>query len=250
MNIDYPSPEQVTQLQQLWQEAFGDECAFLEHFYTHGFAPDRCRCITLDGQIAAMLYWFDCSYQGKPLAYLYGIATAKAHRGKGFCRTLLENTHAHLKYLGYAGAILVPAEAELFAMYEKMGYALCSSVAEFTCRAGDTPVSLRSVDAEEYGRLRREFLPENGVLQEGENLTFFHSFAQFYAGGDFVAAVSRDEKCFIPELLGNSHAAPGILAALHKKEGQFRIPGTEKPFAMYHTLSNLPAPEYFGLAFD
>ena len=250
MNVDYPSPEQLTALQQLWQEAFGDEGDFLEQFYTHGFAPDRCRCITIDGQLAAALYWFDCSYLGKPLAYLYGIATAKNHRGKGLCRILLENTHNHLKYLGYAGAVLVPAEAGLFAMYEKMGYALCSSVSEFTCRAGDAPVSLRSVDAEEYGRLRREFLPENGVLQEGDNLAFLSSFAQFYAGGDFVAAVNRDEKCFVPELLGNRDAAPGILAALHKKEGYFRTPGTEKPFAMYHGLSDLPAPEYFGLAFD
>ena len=250
MNIDYPSPEQLTQLQQLWQEAFGDDGDFLTHFYTHGFAPDRCRCVTIDGQIVAALYWFDCSFRQKPLAYLYGIATAKAHRGKGLCRILLENTHSHLKYLGYAGAVLVPAEAKLFTMYEKLGYTLCSSVEEFNCRAGDTPVSLRSIDAEEYGRLRRELLPENGVVQEGENLAFLGSFAQFYAGADFVAAVNRDEKCFVPELLGNADAAPGILAALHKKEGHFRIPGTEKPFAMYHTLSDLPAPEYFGLAFD
>lgn len=250
MNIDYPLSEQLEGLKALWQEAFGDEDGFLEHFYTHGFAPDRCRCITLDGQIAAALYWFDCSYQGKPLAYLYGVATAKMHRGKGLCRNLLENTHAHLKYLGYAGSILVPAKDGLFQMYEKMGYAPCASVSEFTCRAGDTPVSLRSVDAEEYGRLRREFIPERGVLQEGDNLAFLETMAQFYAGDDFLAAVYTGEKCVVPELLGNTDAAPGILAVLHKNEGQFRTPGAEKPFAMYHALSDLPAPEYFGLAFD
>ena len=72
MNIDYPSPDQLDGLQALWQEAFGDDDAFVEQFYTYGFAPDRCRCLTVDGQIAAALYWFDCSYQGKPLAYLYG----------------------------------------------------------------------------------------------------------------------------------------------------------------------------------
>ena len=250
MNIDYPLSEQLEGLKALWQEAFGDEGGFLELFYTHGFASDRCRCITLDGQIAAALYWFDCSYRGKPLAYLYGVATAKMHRGKGLCRNLLENTHAHLKYLGYAGAILVPAKDGLFQMYEKMGYAPCASVSEFTCRAGDTPVSLRSVDAEEYGRLRREFIPERGVLQEGDNLAFLETMAQFYAGDDFLAAVYTGEKCVVPELLGNTDAAPGILAVLHKNEGQFRTPGAEKPFAMYHALSDLPAPEYFGLAFD
>ncbi|MBQ4335694.1 MAG: GNAT family N-acetyltransferase [Lentisphaeria bacterium] len=250
MNIDYPSPDQLDGLQKLWQEAFGDDDAFVEQFYTYGFAPDRCRCLTVDGQIAAALYWFDCSYQGKPLAYLYGVATAKTHRGKGLCRILTENTHSHLKYLGYAGEILVPAEDNLFQMYEKMGYSLCSSVSEFTCQAGDMPVSLRSVDAEEYCRLRREFIPENGVLQEGDNLNFLQTLAEFYTGEDFLAAVYRDEKCFVPELLGNRDAAPGILAALHKSKGHFRTPGTQKPFAMYHALSDMPAPEYFGLAFD
>ena len=250
MNIDYPSPDQLDGLQKLWQEAFGDDDAFVEQFYTYGFAPDRCRCLTVDGQIAAALYWFDCSCQGKPLAYLYGVATAKAHRGKGLCRILTENTHSHLKYLGYAGEILVPAEDNLFQMYKKMGYSLCSSVSEFTCPAGDIPVSLRSVDAEEYCRLRREFIPENGVLQEGDNLNFLQTLADFYAGEDFLAAVYRDEKCFVPELLGNRDAAPGILAALHKSKGHFRTPGTQKPFAMYHALSDMPAPDYFGLAFD
>ena len=250
MNIDYPSPDQLDGLQKLWQEAFGDDDAFVEQFYTYGFAPDRCRCLTVEGQIAAALYWFDCSYQGKPLAYLYGVATAKAHRGKGLCRILTENTHSHLKYLGYTGEILVPAEDDLFQMYEKMGYAPCSSVSEFTCVAGDMPVALRSIDAEEYCRLRREFLPENGVLQEGDNLNFLQTLADFYAGEDFLAAVYRGEKCIVPELLGNADAAPGILAALRKSKGHFRTPGTQKPFAMYHALSDMPAPEYFGLAFD
>lgn len=250
MNIDYPSPEQLDGLKKLWQEAFGDDDAFLEHFFTYGFAPDRCRCLSVDGQIAAALYWFDCSYHGKPLAYLYGVATAKTHRGKGLCRSLAENTHSHLKYLGYAGEILVPAEDGLFQMYKKMGYDLCSYVSEFTCQAGNNPVSLRQIDAEEYCRLRREFIPENGVLQEGDNLNFLQTLADFYAGEDFLTTVYRGEKCIVPELLGNTDAAPGILAALHKSKGQFRTPGTQKPFAMYHALSDMPAPDYFGLAFD
>ena len=86
MNIDYPNQSQTNELRALWQEAFGDDDAFLEHFFTYGFAPDRCRCVTVDGKLAAALYWFDCSFQGKPLAYLYGVATFKAHRGKGFCK--------------------------------------------------------------------------------------------------------------------------------------------------------------------
>ena len=250
MNIDYPSQNQIDDLRALWREAFGDDDAFLDHFYAYGFAPDRCRCLTIDGRVAAALYWFDCSYQGQPLAYLYGVATAKVFRGRGLCRALAENTHGHLKYLGYAGEILVPAEEELFQMYEKMGYQLCSSVSEFHCSAGPEPAQLRAVDVAEYSRLRREFLPENGVLQEGDSLDFLQTMADFYAGEDFLVSVARTEEFFAPELLGNAQAAPGILAALRKNQGQFRGPGGGKPFTMYYPLSNAPMPGYFGFAFD
>ncbi len=250
MNIDYPAQTQMDDLRALWQEAFGDDDAFLEHFYTYGFAPDRCRCVTVDGQLAAALYWFDCSLDGRPLAYLYGVATGKSFRGKGICRALVENTHAHLKYLGYDGVVLVPADEALCRMYEEMGYSICSSVSEFTCTAGPEPVTLRPVDAEEYCRLRRQYLPSGGVVQEGDNMDFLQTMADFYAGEDFVVAVYRDAEFFSPELLGNAQAAPGILSAMGKNQGRFRGPGAGQPFAMYCGLSDSPAPEYFGLAFD
>jgi predicted N-acetyltransferase YhbS len=250
MTVDYPLQSQTEDLRTLWKEAFGDEDAFLDIFYTHGFQFDRCRCITENGKVVAALYWFDCILSGRPVAYLYAVATDKHHRGKGLCRTLLENTHHHLKYLGYDGCILVPGDEGLARMYEKMGYASCTCIREFSCAAAAEPVILRQIGAEEYCRLRRQFLPERGVIQEGDGITFFQNIAHFYAGEDFLAAVSRDEPSHIAELLGNPDAAPGILAALHLTKGNFRAPGEEKSFAMYYPMSDLPAPGYFGLAFD
>ena len=250
MKIDYPAQDQQASLQHLWQEAFHDPDSFWALFYEHGFAPDRCRCVTVDGVLAAALYWFDCSYQGKPMAYLYGVATDKKFRGQGICRALMENTHSHLKYLGYAGAILVPAGEGLSQMYEKMGYTTCSYMTEFSAAAGMEPVALREVDGEEFCRLRRGFLPEGGVVQEGDSIEFLENMSQFYAGEDFLLTVARDEEFFAPELLGNTQAVPGILAALRQNRGRFRVPGKEIPFAMYCPLSDTPAPTYFGLAFD
>lgn len=250
MNFDYPGQVQEDQLRSLWKEAFGDTNAFLDSFYTHGFAPDRCRCATVDGQTGAALYWFDCSVDGNPVAYLYGIATAKARRGQGLCRALMENTHAHLRYLGYAGAILVPADRELQKMYEKMGYEACSRVSEISCAAGTSPATMRAIDTEEFCRLRRQYLPCGGVVQEGESIQFLAQMADFYAGEDFLVTVSREDSFFAPELLGNLRAAPEILTALHREKGIFRTPGEDVPFAMYHPLSDAPVPAYFGLAFD
>lgn len=251
MNIDYPAEHQIPELKKLWQEAFSDSEEFVEDFFNHGFAPDRCRCVTVDGQSVAALYWFDCQAYGQPVAYLYAVATAKAHRSKGYCRALMQNSYNHLSYLGYAGAVVVPGTEELFRMYASLGYTTCAAVSEFSCAAAEEAVALRQIEEAEFAALRRSCLPQGGVLQEQNNLEFLQTMADFYAGEDFLLTVSRDENAFFaPELLGNTAAAPAILTAFGKKEGIFRTPGDDKPFAMYHPFTDLKAPEYFGFAFD
>lgn len=250
MNIDYPTQDQLPGLRALWKEAFGDDDAFLDQFYSVAFASDRCRCVSIDGKVVAALYWFDCQFEGRPIAYLYAVATKQTHRGKGICRALMENTHIHFAHLGYAGAVLVPGAVSLFEMYQAFGYETCSYVSEFSCAAAEQPAALRAIDAEEFAALRRTFLPKGGVLQEGESIAFLQTMARFYAGEDFLLTVSAEGKFFAPELLGNPYAAPSILTAFGKKEGIFRTRGGDKPFAMYKALSEGAAPTYFGLAFD
>ena len=243
MRADYPAPEQVNGLRSLWKEAFGDTDSFLDSFWDTAFAFDRCRCITADGEVAAALYWLDCRCDGAPMAYIYAVATAKKHRGKGLCRQLLADTHAHLKNLGYAGCILVPGSEALFAMYGKMGYAPFCGMNTVSYSAGE-PISVQEVTAEEYGKLRKAYLPEHGVWQEG--IPFLATYAKLYAGEDFICAWAEDLGL---ELLGNTAAAPGILGALGRERGKFRIAGNT-PFAMFCPLSPTPAPGYFGIAFD
>ncbi len=240
------------QLKVLWKEAFGDTDAWIDSFMAAAFSPNRCRCIEENGTIAAALYWFACSCRGRKLAYIYAVATAKAHRGKGLCRSLMEDAHAHLAASGYDGVVLVPGSDDLRAMYEKMGYRTCTGVSQINCQAGSEKAALTPVDAETYGALRRQFLPEGGVLQEGENLRFLASYARLYRGKDFLLAAHIEEGVVHGvELLGNAAAAPGIVAALDADRGQFRVPGEEVPFAMFLPLAeHCPIPTYFGIAFD
>lgn len=230
-------------LRRLWKEAFGDTDAFLDSFFETAFSPERCRYIMIDGCVAAVLYWLDCRCDGEKLAYIYAVATAKMHRGKGLCRALMEDTHTHLKAAGYASSILVPGEKALFAMYEKMGYAPFGGMDTISCQAG-APVSMQELSPTEYAALRTRYLPYRGVEQDG--MEFLASYAKLYAGSDFILAANEETGL---ELLGNTAVAPGIVAALGKKEGRFRIPGNT-PFAMYRPLTDFPAPGYFGIAFD
>lgn len=238
-------------LRTLWKQAFGDSDSFLDSFFATGYSPDRCRALTVDGQLAAALYWFDCSWNDQPVAYLYAIATDEAFRGQGLCKALMADTHRHLQQLGYQGAILVPAEHSLFSFYERLGYRTCGYVREFTAEAGK-PTQLRKLDVAEYAKLRRQYLPENCVLQEGSVLSFLQTQAQFYAGADFILCATLDgDTLVVPELLGNLSAAPAVTAALGARQGRFRAPGKDKPFAMCCSFSPSDAAlDYFGLALD
>ena len=250
MNCLHPTPEQTFGLRQLWQEAFGDSDAFLDHFWRTGFSPSRCLCIGEGNAVYAALYWFDCSLEQRKIAYLYAVATGKSHRGQGLCRQLMDATLAHLQKTGYSGAILCPENEGLFAMYRKMGFSQQLSVREFTALPGETPVTLRTVDAAEFARLRRKVLPVDGVLQEGESLPFLAGFVQFYAGDGFLLTGSLEEgKLSAMEFLGDCTLAPGLLTALGAKSGDFRTPGEGTPFALYAPLDHHAAPGYLGLDF-
>lgn len=246
-----PRAYELCQLRQIWKEAFGDGDAFLDIFYTTAYAPVRCRAAVENDRITAMLYWFDCELSGQKIAYIYGVATAPAHQGRGIATGLMEDTHRHLAALGYAAAILVPGTASLFRFYEKMGYRTQGYVNQSQITAGAS-LPIRQIDAGQYGVLRRKLLPSNGVVQDAVSLNFLAAMARLYAGDGFLAAVSRGPEPTILEFLGSVDAAPGLLAALGVPGAFCRTPGMDKPFAMILPLgeASLPKPFYFGLAFD
>ncbi len=235
-------------LKQLWKIVFGDPDSFIDAFFDVAFSPDRCRCLEENGNAISTLYWFDCSYEGGKLAYIYAVATHPEHRGKGLASRLLEDTHAHLKAEGYAGAVLKPAKG-LFPFYERLGYETCGYITRFSADAADPPLPLRQITADEYGRLRKSILPDNGIIQEGVTLEFLSTFASFYACSDALLCANAQEQ-IIFEYLGNPHSAPGILEALCVKSAEIPTPGREIPFAMWHPLNCTKMPGYLGITLE
>ncbi len=252
MKIDFPTPNQGQQLVALWQEAFGDSLEFIEGFFCTGYSPARCRCLTVDNKVAAGLYWLEVQYKGQRFAYLYAVAVKKEFRGQGLCRRLMEDTHAHLLLRGYDGVLLYPATDDLRNLYTRLGYVPATTVSRFCCSAAGEAVTMHRIDRDEYARLRRTYLPEDGVIQEEENIDFQEMLAFFYAGEDFLlTARKKGQKLTGLELLGSTAAAPGILAALNCTEGTFQTPGTDIPYAMFLPLhGNAAKPGYFGFAFN
>lgn len=233
-------------LRTLWTECFGNEENWIDVFFQTAFDPTHVCCLTRRGQLAAALCWMDTYCQGRPLAYLYAIATAPAYRRQGLCRELMGKTHDLLARQGYAGAILVPGDEGLRQMYGKMNYVNFGGIRRFCAQAGE-PIPIRRLSPEEYAALRREYLPAGGVIQENGAMEFLASAAELYVGADFLLAMAGDVGL---ELLGNAHGALGILGALGLERGSFRTPG-EEPFAMFRSLTGEDwQPGYFGLAFE
>ncbi len=253
MTIDRPTPDLLPSMRALWLEAFGDEGGFFDTFLKTAYAPDRARVLDENGEAIAALYWMDESLDGHKLAYLYAVATKKSHRGQGLCRRLLEDTHAHLARLGYAGAILVPSEPSLFDFYARLGYTPCAPMQSLACEAAGDPLPLRLLNAEEYGTLRARLLPHGGVQQGEAAMRLLAATAALYAGEDLLVAVTENGECTVAtELLGDISLAPRVLRTLGTKEGKFRVAGGNAPFAMYRALTDkpIPVPQYFALAFD
>ena len=145
MIIDNPSEKDFPSLLNLWKEAFGDSDEFINTFKETAFSTKRSRVIKKDDEVLAALYWFDCTVYGRPIAYIYAVATLKAYRGQGLCKRLMIDTHTHLKNSGYEGAILVPGSKELFEFYKNLGYKTCTYIKTVECLPEKSDLKLTQI---------------------------------------------------------------------------------------------------------
>ena len=196
MIIKHPEMAQIEGLTALWVEAFEEPKEAAQCFFDSAFAPRRSLvCLERDA-VAAGLYWFDCLWKGRKVAYIYAVGTRIAHRGKGLCHALMEKTHEVLKSRGYHGAILVPAEESLFGFYGEMGYVDCCPggipgeklTAQREREMGLTPISM-----EAYLEKQKQLLPKDAVVHTATAYEYLKHFAEFYAyDGGIVCKIEED----------------------------------------------------------
>lgn len=258
MIIKSPTPELIPSMKDLWMEAFGDAKEFVDTFFETAYAPERCRVAEVDGEAASALYILDFELNGETAAYIYAVATAEKHRGRGICRALMEDTHAYLKERGYAFAVLKPGEKSLFDFYRRLGYVTCGSTAEVEVTSAETCVPVERIDHGTYRRLRLELMPENGADFDEPSMRYLASYNELYSfDGGIFTAWRGDGEFFSAELLVRDgckvtgELLGGIVRSLGYERGFFRTVGDDVPFIMgYPLCSELPRCVYLGLAFD
>lgn len=255
--IGEPLLMQKEGLRNLWKEAFSDTNTFLNEFEATAFSSTRCRCITLNGNVVAALYWFDCIFAEKKVAYIYAVATDKKFRGQGLCHNLMTDTHHHLMQQGYAFALLSPATEALFSFYRSLGYKNATNIKEIdliknTLSSPQRDIQLRTIHKQEFAKLRRKFLPAGSVIQEEENLDFLATQACFFAGEDFLLTAHIDGTHLHGlEFLGETSLLPYIMQILNCTSAHIRTPGNTIPYTMYYPfVDDISLPKYFGFTFD
>ncbi len=258
MIIKCPTPDLIPSMKALWSEAFGESEEAVNHFFYTAFSPERSRVAYEDGEALAALYVLDFFYKGKKAAYIYALATSKKHRGRGICRRLMEDTHEYLIERGYEFAVLKPGDESLFEFYRKLGYKDCGSVAEVTVEAAENGIRIKRIDAENYCRLRRKYLPDNGAVFEGGSIVYLAGYMELYAfDGGVMTAWRGNGMLFSAEILTdgltecNKELLGGIVKSLECERGVFRTVGEDVHFAMgYPLCRSLPQSIHLGLAFD
>ncbi len=249
MIITRPEDKDISILKNLWFEAFGDTSEFIDMFFRTSFNKKRATVLKINDKIASALYWFDCTFGNEKVAYIYAVATFKEFQKQGLCSKMMEETHRYLKESGYLGACLVPSSAKLFDFYAKLGYKKCIYHNENNVLPQKGNIIFKKISAEEYINLRKQYIPNNCILQK--DIEFLKLQTEFFVGEDFLFSARKEKDTLIVlEFWGNKNKRPDIVYAQKAKKGVFRGLGDDMPFAMYLPFKESEMPVYLDFAYD
>lgn len=115
--------EELSNYKKLFREIFSEEESFCDRIFSAKL--DMVFDVRKNGEIQSFLYAipFTAKVEGElyRAIYVYGVGTVPAARGKGYMKEVFLKMEAH-----FGSSVdlyyLVPAEASLFSLYEKIGY--------------------------------------------------------------------------------------------------------------------------------
>ena len=117
----------------LMQTAFGDGAEFTEMMAARFAGWENVYVAQPEGgPVSAMLCAVPVTLRGRRGAYFYALCTAPEARGKGLMSGLMEYAADALRAAGARFIVTIPANAGLFAFYEKRGFSRAFARRTFT----------------------------------------------------------------------------------------------------------------------
>ena len=262
MRSRWALPREQAALQSLWKLCFGDDEEVTDCFFAL-FPPKlHTRVMDHDGRIAAMASWLPVTLHldGRiiPGAYIYAVATHPDFRGKGLCRSLMEELEASLRLQGMEFAALCPAEDSLYRFYGAMGYKTAFYRSCRMMKPGDNKTVLTQVSSAAYGTLRESCLSLSHCEWNQAALGYLAAtgvrFYRFSSGGCGAVQPGPEGRIRVLEVISQdvSSAVAALCFASGAQQAEVAQPGGEQPHGMLKWLKNGQKVDsaYLGFAFD
>lgn len=214
--------------QALWEQAFGDKAEFSKMVFEKFAGPDNVYVEEADGKVVAILSAVPCTLKEQKGAYFYGLATDAAYRNQGHMRSLMAFAEDALRMKGCAFVTLIPANAELFAFYEKLGWQKAFGMRRITRPIKKNMWAQADFDSCTAGQLlelRKKFCPDSVLLDKNRMIQVL---TDLYNGGitlvstrdGYALYFTKEETIQVIEIFAEGErAAERLLEAAREKIG-------------------------------
>jgi len=277
MRLCHAGPE--ADLAPLWLEGFGDGEDFASLYKAKMFSTENAMLLFEKENTAASAMCMTVptklvlpGQEPIPTGMIYGLATKKADRGKGYGKAVLFAAIEDMKKRGMGLTVLHPGNPSLYDFYKPLGFREAFYAREVRIKASPLPAPMgefRRVMPEEYAHFREKDLHGLAHLAFDERALGFAQCLCKEAGGDLFLYRYRGEEhclsCFYSEedrLFCNEclipgalllHAASALLKLLPAKEIGFRLPAPKREanrFGLLYGDLSIPAGAYYGFDFS
>ncbi len=205
-------------------------------------------------KIVSMLFAIDSAIGKTEAAYIYGAATDKSHRNKGYMKELIDFAAKN-----YDALYLKPASSELFEFYSKLGFVTNFYKKEINGSAKSNNVNIQKIDnVVDFVKVRNALSPEVSVSLCDTALEYI--LENYIAVTDsienpqnFALFTRENDTAIINEALSISCSEPfleEICCKYNCKSFAGYTVGTDIPCGMLRTNVELPKKMYMGLDID
>lgn len=134
MELRFAEPGDRLSIAALWDQCFPGDEDFRNYFLMNLFDPGNTLIYEDGGVVVSMAHMvpMKMNYHKHVMdaVYIYAVGTAPEHRGKGLAGDLMEQINFELHMRKIPVAFLVPQNEQLFAYYERFGYATAFRLSE------------------------------------------------------------------------------------------------------------------------
>lgn len=267
-DVRHPDEGDYEALKSLWIKCFDDAPSVVERFFENAVTPENAVAAFNGDSAVSVLYTIDSTITNNgahyKALYVYAVCTDPDFRGRGLMKACFDFLFDKARERGFDYLFLVPANEELFPMYQRLGFEtgffVCESKAysrDYTCDCTDS----QELAFEDYKNIRSSFSNTINLATLGEK--GFNAFLSpksetvkaIKCGDGYAVFEIEGDSVTVHELFGNKECLLSCIFKLTKADiltvRVFPGCGNSKPSGMYLSLGDAPQLKnaFFGIPY-